>query len=296
MAIQNRRGAFADFDPAKMVPGELAVVLSGDPASDTGRTLYICFAPGVVKRIVSYEDFETELQNATEEIQEAFTADVQAAINNAIAATSAANAAQQAATLAAAAANEAATAANAYVLGDISSKTVTFQEAENRENINSGESTATLFGKIKKWFTDLGAAAFKGVANNATTTEEGYVADARMIKVLQGLIDGQQTQITELNTNFAAIFSTTALSGSGVIPNFQNYKEYIVVVSANGYITSHYTVQQSLTGSPIFSSSYYYSATAHGMAAIQIWPNGAYTIAPGMEQNSINSSIAIYAR
>lgn len=33
----------------------------------------------------------------------------------------------------------------------------TFSEAATRNNINSGESIPTLFGKVKKWFTDLNA-------------------------------------------------------------------------------------------------------------------------------------------
>lgn len=33
----------------------------------------------------------------------------------------------------------------------------TFAEAKTRDNINSGESIPTLFGKVKKWFTDLNA-------------------------------------------------------------------------------------------------------------------------------------------
>ena len=44
---------------------------------------------------------------------------------------------------------------------DIGNNPVTFTEAETRENIQTGESASTLFGKIRKWFTDLKALAFK---------------------------------------------------------------------------------------------------------------------------------------
>lgn len=50
--------------------------------------------------------------------------------------------------------------------GDVSETTATFEEAENRENINSSESTKTIFGKIKKFFTDLKAVAFSGSYND----------------------------------------------------------------------------------------------------------------------------------
>lgn len=42
----------------------------------------------------------------------------------------------------------------------------TFTEASTRANIVSGESVSTLFGKIKKWFSDLKAVAFSGSYND----------------------------------------------------------------------------------------------------------------------------------
>ena len=44
--------------------------------------------------------------------------------------------------------------------------TPTFTEASTRSNINSGETISTLFGKIKKWFTDLKTVAFSGSYND----------------------------------------------------------------------------------------------------------------------------------
>lgn len=56
MAIQNRRGIFSDLDPTKLLPGEYAVVISGDPDNTDGNGVYICFAPGQVKKIALTED------------------------------------------------------------------------------------------------------------------------------------------------------------------------------------------------------------------------------------------------
>ena len=53
MAIQNRRGAYTNFDPAKMKPGEFAIVQNGDPNSSDGKAVYICTETGVVRRLVS---------------------------------------------------------------------------------------------------------------------------------------------------------------------------------------------------------------------------------------------------
>jgi hypothetical protein len=68
MAIQNRRGDFKDFDPYKMVPGEFAIITSGDPNSKDGTSVYHCFAPGVVKRLTSYEDLKEQVDSSVGEI------------------------------------------------------------------------------------------------------------------------------------------------------------------------------------------------------------------------------------
>lgn len=46
--------------------------------------------------------------------------------------------------------------------GDINNAKVTFTEVEERTNIESQETMSTLFGKIKKWFSDLKTVAFTG--------------------------------------------------------------------------------------------------------------------------------------
>lgn len=62
---------------------------------------------------------------------------------------------------------------------------VTFSQASTRENIASGEAMGTILGKIKKWFADTGAAAFRAVENNLTTASAGgSVLDAYQGKVL----------------------------------------------------------------------------------------------------------------
>ena len=65
MAIQDRRGAWENFDPTKLLPGEWADVLSGDPSASDGRSVYKCFAAGVVKRMATYEDMEENIDSKT---------------------------------------------------------------------------------------------------------------------------------------------------------------------------------------------------------------------------------------
>lgn len=91
MAITHRCGSFKDFYPSKLLPGELAVVLDGDPRATNGRSLYACYRPGVVKQIATYEDMLQFLKEAMhetaeqlrEELAEEFTEKIFAAINEA---------------------------------------------------------------------------------------------------------------------------------------------------------------------------------------------------------------------
>lgn len=84
------------------------------------------------------------------------------------------------------------------VRGDINDSQATFTQSETRTNILSGEKGSVIFGKIKKWFADLGAAAFCSVANNATTTAANTVLDGRMGKTLQNGIDILNSNLEKL--------------------------------------------------------------------------------------------------
>ena len=55
--------------------------------------------------------------------------------------------------------------ANRNINGDVN---VEFNEASSRQGLDSGESVKTLFGKIRKWLSDLKAVAFSGSYNDLT--------------------------------------------------------------------------------------------------------------------------------
>mgnify|MGYP001852497924 CR=1 FL=1 len=136
---------------------------------------------------------------------------------------------------------------------------------------------------------------------NITQEGDGFTA-ANMNDLEQRITEGFQNvqnktdELTQnLNTEYEKILEITELTGSGAIPGFSNYKEFVIVISASGYVASHYLVKNMLTHVNLHSS-YYYDSAQHAMAAIRIDPNGTYVLAPGMEQNSQNSSVVIYAR
>lgn len=86
MAIQNRRGDYNDFDPQKLVPGEWAVVLSGDPHSVRGKAIYMAFDAGDIERMATYEDMQENIVSATTDVQAQFADELTQTIADASAA------------------------------------------------------------------------------------------------------------------------------------------------------------------------------------------------------------------
>lgn len=99
-------------------------------------------------------------------------------------------------------------------------QTPTFTQASARQNLVSGEKLSTLFGKIKKWFSDLKAVAFSGsyndlsdkpsipsVVNNNTTTIAGYALDARQAN--PNIAGSLGAQIKAANTALATHKTST---------------------------------------------------------------------------------------
>lgn len=114
--------------------------------------------------------------------------------------------------------------------GDIGDSEIAFTEAENRENINTGESVKTVFGKIKKFFADLTAPAFAQMITSKddllATKVTGYVPDAKAVAdtytELNGKLSGLKfasisTSVTLLVTNRQSLLGS--LSDFGLPSN-----------------------------------------------------------------------------
>jgi gamma-glutamyl phosphate reductase len=153
-----RRGRYENFDPTKLLPGEWAVVLSGDPNTANGQALYHCFAAGSVKRIATIEDAATIIANATEDIRDELTQDIASALAQVGAATNAANTATanaNTATSAANAATQAATSASERAedaidaMGDISELAVPLMSKDVRGGAKLGNGLEIENGKLR---------------------------------------------------------------------------------------------------------------------------------------------------
>lgn len=95
-----------------------------------------------------------------------------------------------------------------------------FTEARTRENVTNGDKVPVLWGKVKKWFADLGTAAFCKVVNNLTTAAEGGVLDARQGKELNDALAKLNKLIG--NTDISGIGDGTVTDALSVINN--NFK------------------------------------------------------------------------
>lgn len=68
MAIQMRRGQLKDFNANKMLPGEFAVTIDEAPEN---QKVFICFSAGTFKTLATREDFEQDLSNIQQAIEDA---------------------------------------------------------------------------------------------------------------------------------------------------------------------------------------------------------------------------------
>lgn len=174
--------------------------------------------------------------------------------------------------------------------GDINNAKVTFTEAGERTNIESQETMSTMFGKIKKWFSDLKTVAFSGSYNDlsnkptiptktsqltndsdflteipseyVTETElnaKGYLTEHQDISGKQNKNDSSlettnKTIVGAINENKAKIDEKITNPTSGTVGQVLAVKS----VDANGKPTEYETVEQSSGGSytlPIATST-----------------------------------------
>lgn len=145
-----------------------------------------------------------------------------------------------------------------------SNSTVEFEEAKTRQTLESGNSIAVLFGKIKKFFSDIKETAFLPVVNNLETarasegvldayqgnvlnekkfsidralktteeleanTEEGYLADALVVKEIN---DSLKWKCIDINHQF----SSGTMSNNDTVGPYEELKDANEVIVTIAY-------------------------------------------------------------
>ena len=116
---------------------------------------------------------------------------------------------------------------------DVADSEIAFTDSETRENIASGEKVSTVFGKVKKFFTDLTAPAF---AQMITTKEDllatkvtGYVPDAKAVADGFADVNGKLIEIEKISF---AIDKSVTTQNSKVAIMYTATQRCIVIISA----------------------------------------------------------------
>lgn len=123
----------------------------------------------------------------------------------------------------------------------------TFSQASSRSNIASGEANKTLFGKIAKWFADLGVsgiAAFAKVVNNGTTTVANTVLDGRFGKTLLDRIVAAEKNITTINSSLTkSVITEQPESGNAdrMMPQ-SNITKFYVISDSTGTLENNFPI------------------------------------------------------
>ena len=86
------------------------------------------------------------------------------------------------------------------VYGNVNNTTSTFSQASSRTNIASGEKLSVLFGKIAKWFADLGSLAFKSTVSKSDLATDVQTLLGKADSALQSApvtsVDGKTGAVT----------------------------------------------------------------------------------------------------
>ena len=221
MAIQMRRGAYAEFDPLKMKAGEWAVSTDSDTKK---QQIWMCFAPGIVKRMGTVEDFDVEIQRLIQSYLDGMAQSVsqaqksaQTATEKANSASSSASQAQKSAELATSKAQESATSANNAKASETKAK------ASETNARTSGDSASISARNAKTSETNSKASetnAKKSEANastsaaNAKNSETNAKASATSASTSANNAKASETKAKASETNAKTSETSSAKSES----------------------------------------------------------------------------------
>ena len=150
----------------------------------------------------------------------------------------------------------AATAGTDYVApnGDASNVTAAFTAASTRANIATGEKLSVLFGKIAKWFADLGSLAFKNTVAKSDLASDVQTSLTRADNALQyvsksdvGLGNvANERQYSSANPPPYPVTSVNGKTGAVTVESSSG-TTYNATLSSSGWTTSGSYKKQTVT-------------------------------------------------
>lgn len=103
--------------------------------------------------------------------------------------------------------------------GDGSNVTAAFTAATTRANIATGEKLSVLFGKIAKWFSDLGSLAFKSTVSKSDLASDVQTSLGKADSALQS------APVTSVNSKTGAVSLAKGDVGLGNVDNVKQYSK-----------------------------------------------------------------------
>ena len=101
--------------------------------------------------------------------------------------------------------------------GDGSNVTAAFTAASTRANVATGEKLSVLFGKIAKWFADLGSLAFKSTVAKSDLAQDVQTSLGKADSALQS------APVTSVNSKTGAVSLAKGDVGLGNVANVKQY-------------------------------------------------------------------------
>lgn len=108
--------------------------------------------------------------------------------------------------------------------GDGSNVTAAFTKATTRANIATGEKLSVMFGKIAKWFADLGALAFKSSVAKSDLASDVQTSLGKADSALQSYTETDPTVPEWAKAETKPSYSKSEV-GLGNVDNVQQYSE-----------------------------------------------------------------------
>lgn len=106
--------------------------------------------------------------------------------------------------------------------GDGSNVTAAFTAASTRANIATGEKLSVLFGKIAKWFSDLGSLAFKSTVAKSDLASDVQTSLGKADSALQGYTETDPTVPAWAKAKIKPSYSKSEV-GLGNVDNVKQY-------------------------------------------------------------------------
>lgn len=176
------------------------------------------------------------------------------------------------------------------ISGIANTQTPTFLEAETRENIVSGEKLSIIFGKIKKWFSDLKTVAFTGSYNDLTNKPVIPTVGNGTITITQNGENKGSFSINQNGNTSIALSDTNTDSWRGIQDNLSSTSTTESLSANQGRLLANGDARDN-TKMP---SDYWHWDHRNGQQPYWLWGADEYNNYYVCHSSNLNVNSAVY--